>query len=198
MRAIELMQCCCLAVAISTSSVPGPGQTRHDSALAQRAGTSTEPDGQHDFDFLFGSWKVHCRRLLHPLSGSNEWVMFEGTNVVHPMWDGRATVDEFEADAPSGHVEGMTIRIYNNKSHQWSIYWSSQANGTVDFPPMVGGFRDGRGEFYDAEMYNGKAIFVRFVWAVQSPNSCHWEQAFSADGGKNWETNFIWDLTREK
>lgn len=107
-------------------------------------------------------------------------------------------MDEFEADTPSGHIEGMTIRTYNSKSHEWSIYWSSQANGTVDFPPMVGKFRNDRGEFYDSEMYNGRAVYVRFVWTVSSPDSCHWEQAFSADGGRTWETNFIWDLTRRK
>jgi hypothetical protein len=143
-------------------------------------------------------WKVHCRRLVYPLTGSHAWVEFDGTNVVHPMWNGRATADEFEADTPSGHIEGMTVRTYDTKSHQWSIYWSRQANGTVDFPPEVGQFENGRGEFYDSEMYNGKAIFIRFTWTVSSPDSCHWEQAFSADGGKTWETNFIWDLTREK
>jgi hypothetical protein len=92
----------------------------------------------------------------------------------------------------------MTIRTYNTESHQWDIYWSSQANGTVDFPPMVGEFTNGRGEFYDSELYNGKAIYVRFLWTVSSRKACHWEQAFSADGGKTWETNFVWDLTREK
>ena len=107
-------------------------------------------------------------------------------------------MDEFEADTPSGHIEGMTIRTYDTKSHQWSIYWSNQASGTIDVPPMVGEFKNGRGEFYDAETYKGVGIFVRFVWTVSSPDSCHWEQAFSADGGKTWETNFTWDLTREK
>jgi hypothetical protein len=158
---------------------------------------SVEHDGQHDFDFLFGRWKVHCRRLLHPLTGSNEWVEFEGTNVVHKVWDGRANMDEFEADTPSGHTEGMTIRTYNTESHQWTIYWSSQANGSIDFPPMVGEFKQGRGEFYDAEAYKGRQIFVRFTWSVTSTKTCHWEQAFSIDGGKTWEPNFIWDLTRD-
>ena len=168
---------------------------------AVKAGAQAPPvvrDGQHDFDFLFGRWKVHCRRLSHPLSGSKQWIEFDGVNVGRPVWDGRANMDEFEADAPSGHIEGMTIRTYSTNTHQWSIYWSSQANGTVDFPPMVGEFKNGIGEFYDSETYNGKGIFVRFTWIVNSPDSCHWEQAFSADGGKTWETNFIWDLTREK
>lgn len=152
--------------------------------------------GQHDFDFLFGRWQVHCRRLQHPLTGANDWIEFDGTNVVHKIWDGRANLDEFEADTPAGHTEGMTVRTYDTNSRQWSIYWSSQKNGTIDFPPMVGEFKNGRGEFYDAETYNGRVIFVRFVWTVTSSNTCHWEQAFSTDGGKTWETNFTWDLTR--
>lgn len=106
-------------------------------------------------------------------------------------------MDEFEADTPSGHIEGMTIRTYNGSSHQWSIYWSAQKNGSIDFSPMVGD-ENGHGEFYDAETYNGRAIFVRFVWTIRSADSCHWERAFSTDGGKTWETNFTWDLTREE
>jgi hypothetical protein len=179
-------------------SVTSGGQEQAQGVKTETHSTPTVHDGQHDFDFLFGRWKVHCRRLLHPLSGSNQWIEFEGVNVVHRVWDGRANMDEFEAETPSGHVEGMTIRTYSAKSHQWSIYWSSQTNGSVDFPPMVGEFKNGVGEFYDSETYDGKSIFVRFTWRVNSPDSCHWEQAFSADGGKSWETNFIWDLTREK
>lgn len=173
-------------------------QTTSPAARTEAPVEAGEHDGQHDFDFLFGRWKVHCRRLLHPLTGSNEWIEFDGTNVVRKVWDGRANMDEFEANTPSGHIEGMTVRTYSTKSHQWSIYWSSQANGVIDFPPMVGEFRNGRGEFFDAEEYQRRAILVRFVWIVNSADSCHWEQAFSADGGKTWETNFAWDLTREK
>jgi hypothetical protein len=189
----------CLVVALGTFELSLSGQTQTPGSAAKMAMQSTVAahDGQHDFDFLFGRWKVHCRRLLHPLIASKDWIEFDGTNVVHKVWNGRANMDEFEADTPSGHVEGMTIRTYEAKSHQWSIYWSAQKNGTIDFPPMVGGFKNGRGEFYDAETYNGRAIFVRFIWTVNSPDSCHWEQAFSADGGKTWETNFVWDLTRE-
>lgn len=187
-----------MSAVICTWSASAFGRTQPEATKKQPLEIVVAQDGQHDFDFLFGNWKVHCRRLLHPLSGSSQWIDFDGTDVVHQVWDGRANMDEFEADTPSGHIEGMTIRTYNTKSHQWVIYWSSQANGTVDFPPMVSEFTNGRGEFYDSELYNGKAIHVRFLWTVSSPKACHWEQAFSADGGKTWETNFVWDLTREK
>lgn len=189
---------CCLIAGLGSLSALGKVHPLPEAAKTDNQAAISEHDGQHDFDFLFGRWTVHCRRLLHPLTGSNQWIEFEGINVVHRVWDGRANMDEFEADTPTGHIEGMTIRTYSAKSHQWSIYWSSQLNGTVDFPPMVGEFKNGRGEFYDSETYNSRNIFVRFTWTASSPDSCHWEQAFSEDGGKSWETNFIWDLTRQK
>lgn len=40
-------------------------------------------DGQHDFDFNIGTWKTHIRRLLHPLSGSDEWVELDVRNSAH-------------------------------------------------------------------------------------------------------------------
>jgi hypothetical protein len=196
MKTCGFVQICVVVITIGGSIGASLGQTTDGPRLGVHA--AADRDGQHDFDFLFGRWKVHCRRLLHPLTGSKQWVEFDGSNVVHRIWDGKAMLDEFEADTPSGHVEGMTIRTYSTKSHQWSIYWSSQANGTIDFPPMMGEFSNDRGTFYDSESYNGRAVFVRFLWTVGSPNSAHWEQAFSADGGKTWETNFIWDLAREK
>jgi hypothetical protein len=154
-------------------------------------------DGQHDFDFLFGSWAVHSRRLLHPLAGSNEWVEFDGTAVNKPIWDGRAQLEEFEANGPNGHIEGMTVRIYDTKSHQWSIYWANQSDGKFSLPATVGRFEDGRGEFFDQEDYRGKSIWVRYAW-LSSPGAPRWEQAFSSDGGKTWETNWVWTLSRRK
>src|SRR5579863_8289741 len=158
---------------------------------------TAEHDGQHDFDFWFGSWKVHNRRLLHPLTGSKTWVEFEGRAIARPVWNGRANMDEYEADSPAGHIEGMTVRTYNAATHQWSIYWSNQKDGTFSLPATVGGFQNGRGEFFDQEDFNGRAIFVRFLWILNSPDSGQWEQAFSTDGGASWETNWIMSFVRE-
>lgn len=166
--------------------------------LAQQksdASSFTERDGQHDFDFLPGAWKIHNRRLKNPLTGSATWIEFESTSVAKRIWDGRANMDEYEADSPSGHIEGVTVRLYNPKSHQWSLYWANQANGTME-TPTIGEFKNGRGDFFDQEFFQGRSIYVRYSWLDITPNSCRWEQAFSGDGGKTWETNWIMEMTR--
>ena len=187
----------CMLVCGAALLLCAPKATPQTTARAAQA--SEERDGQHDFDFQFGSWKVHNRRLLHPLTGSSEWVEFDGTVVARPVWGGRANMDEFEADAPSGHIEGMTVRTYNAKAHEWSIYWANQRTGVVSLPATVGKFNDhGIGEFYDQEEFNGRTIFVRFIWTVQSAEQTRWEQAFSIDGGKTWETNWIITASKVK
>jgi hypothetical protein len=162
------------------------------------AANAPQADGQHDFDYEIGSWKIHLRKRLHPLTGSNTWVDFDGTSVTRKVWDGRANLEEFETDGAAGHVEGLTLRLYSPQSHQWSIFWANSKDGNLGFPPMAGQFKNGRGEFYDQEIFEGRAIYVRFVWSDITPNSAHFEQSFSADGGKTWETNWITDQTRVK
>jgi hypothetical protein len=98
---------------------------------------------------------------------------------------GTGQLEKFEANSPTGHIEGMTVRTYDAKSRQWSIYWANQSDGKFSLPATVGQFKDGRGEFFDQEDYKGKSIFVRYTWA-SSPDSPQWEQAFSSDGGKTW------------
>src|SRR5215469_10738349 len=85
---------------------------------AGTANATTERDGQHDFDFLAGSWKIHLKRRLHPLTGSNTWVEFDGTGTCYKIWDRRAQLDTLEVDGPSGHIEGLTLRLYDPESHQ--------------------------------------------------------------------------------
>lgn len=168
-------------------------------ALTQSPATQpvAQRDGSHDFDFELGTWKIHLKRLLHPLTGSNTWVEFDGTSVTRKVWDGRAQLEQFETDSPTaGHIEGLTLRLYNPDSRQWSLYWGTSKSGTLSLPATVGEFKDGRGEFYDQEPYGGRMIFVRYVWSQITPNSAHFEQSFSDDGGKTWEANWITDQTR--
>jgi hypothetical protein len=156
-----------------------------------------ERDGQHDFDFEIGTWKTHLRRLLHPLTGSTTWVEYEGISVVRKVWDGRANLVELEADGPAGHFQGLNLRLYNPQSHQWSLNFANSIGGGIS-QPTVGEFKNGRGEFFDQETLNGRAILVRFVISDITADSCRFEQAFSDDGGKTWEVNWIATDTRMK
>src|SRR5687768_48698 len=119
----------------------------------------------HDFDFLFGRWKVRNRRLKEPLANSLEWVEFDASIVAQPVWGGVANMDEFEAlDTPWGEIHGMTLRLFDERSQQWAIYWANQKNGRLD-PPMTGVWQDRRGEFYDQELFRDRMIYVRFLWS---------------------------------
>jgi len=155
-------------------------------------------DGQHDFDFLIGSWKIHLKRRLHPLSGSNEWVEFDGTVVCRTIWNGLAEVEEFNVDSPEKNIfiQGLAVRLYNPKTRQWSIYWANRKNGVFDAAPQIGQFADGRGEFYGQDTLDGKSIYVRFIWSNTTSPAPHFEQAYSDDGGRTWEVNWITEQTR--
>jgi hypothetical protein len=170
-------------------------------AISAQAATDTAPpkiaqeapvprDGQHDFDFLIGEWKYQLSRLVHPLTGSSTWVEFEGTGICFPVWNGLAQLDQLEADGPTGHIQGLTLRLYNPTSHQWSLNWANSNDGTLGVP-TVGAFKNGRGEFFDQETFNGRSILVRYVWSDITPTSARFEQSFSDDGGKTWEPNWI-------
>lgn len=149
-----------------------------------------EPDGSHDFDFELGEWTVQLSRLLHPLTGSTTWVEYEGTSIVRKVWDGRANLGELRVDGPAGPIEGLSLRLFNPQTQQWSIHWASSRDGALG-EAMVGGFHDGIGEFYNQEAFDGRSIFVRFVFSESTPTSFRLEQAFSDDGGKSWEANWI-------
>lgn len=186
--------------ATGSASSPASATARDTTA------TATARDGSHDFDFEIGRWKTHFTRLVHPLTGSKVWTDYDGTSTVSTIWNGRANLVELVADGPAGHFEGLSLRLYNPEGHQWSLNYSNVRSGTLG-QPTVGEFRNGRGEFYDQEMYNGRAILVRFVITDVTPNSCfvvsttvpnvcRFEQAFSDDGGRTWEVNWIATDTR--
>jgi hypothetical protein len=175
--------------------LPATAQTNSGATKAEAQSAITEHDGQHDFDFELGSWKIHLKRRLHPLTGSNTWVEFDGTSVTRKVWDGRAQLEQFETDGAGGHIEGLTLRTYNVQTRQWSLYWANSKDGVI-VPAQVGQFKDGRGEFYGQDTLNGKLIYIRFIWLKTDSNMPHFEQSFSDDGGKTWEVNWITDQTR--
>ena len=183
-RALRGIACGALLCGMLTGGRAAPG-----------AASAGERDAQHDFDFEIGSWQTHLSRLEHPLSGSHTWVEYDGTTEVRKVWDGRANLVELEVDGPAGHIEALSLRLYNPQSRQWSLNFASSRGGTLGVP-TVGGFKDGRGEFYDQEQFGDRSVLVRFVISVLSADSCHFEQAFSADGGRTWEVNWIATDTR--
>jgi hypothetical protein len=158
---------------------------------------TAERDGQHDFEFSLGSWKTHIKRLQHPLSGSTTWMEYEGTSVVRKIWNGRASLGETKADGPAGHLEALSLRLYNSEARQWNLTYANGNGGTLSVPSS-GEFKNGRGEFYDTETIKGRNILVRQVWSDITTSSCHFEQAFSDNGGKTWEVNWVATDTRVK
>jgi hypothetical protein len=151
---------------------------------------------QHDFDFEWGSWEAHLRRRLHPLTGSNVWVTYAGPSVVRKIWNGRANLGEIDLVGSAGRIVGLSLRLYDPGAHQWSISFARPGDGSLESPPTVGGFKHGRGEFFDQETLNGRAILCRFVFSDITPKRYHFEQSFSDDGGATWEVNWVADFSR--
>jgi hypothetical protein len=168
--------------------LPAPRTPAADSPPA----ASGERNGQHDFDFIFGRWKVH---LKHKMAGTESWTESDGYGIYRKIWGGRANLNEFFTENPGGQVEGLTLRTYNERTHQWSLYWANSRDGVLS-TAQVGQFDRGRGEFYAQDNSDGKSILVRYVWSKITPSSAHFEQAFSEDGGKTWDVNWISDMAR--
>lgn len=152
-------------------------------------------DDQRDFDFEIGTWRTHLKRRLKPLTGSTSWVEYEGITVVKPLLGGRANTAELMITGPAGRIEGVSLRLYNPQTKQWSLNYASAADGAMT-PPVVGGFSGGRGTFFADDMLGDRPIRVRFVISDITANSARFEQAFSADDGKTWEVNWIATDTR--
>ena len=198
MKVLRLMRAGLLVCVLGCLFQPPPlvfSQTSAPVVKPQPANSAR--DGQHDFDFEIGTWKTHLKRLLNPLTGSTTWVEYEGTTVVRKVWQGRANLVELVVDGPAGHFEGLSLRLYNPEARQWSLNFANARSGEMS-QPTTGEFKNGRGEFYDQETFNGRAILVRFVISDITANACRFEQAFSDDGGKTWEVNWIATDTRMK
>jgi hypothetical protein len=188
-----------LAGALAVISLPCGAIARQKSDASKNTPqTSNSPrDGRRDFDFEIGTWKTSLKRLLNPLTGSTKWVEYEGTTVVRKVWEGNANLVELDVSGPAGNIKALSLRLYNPESRQWSLNFANIKGGVMAVP-TIGEFKNGRGEFYNQETLNGRAILVRFVIFDITPNSCRFEQAFSDDGGKTWEVNWIATDTRVK
>jgi hypothetical protein len=185
---------CVLAAAISWISLPLSAGAAGEAAQSPSAAGR---DGAHDFDFNFGVWKTHIKRILDPLSGSADSIELNGTVTVRKVWDGRAQLEEIEADGPNGHWEGLTVFLYNPGAHQWSQSFVNSKTGVLT-APLIGAFKDGRGELFAQDTFHDRSILVRGVWSEITPDSHHFEESYSDDGGKSWAPAFIATLTRQR
>ncbi len=152
--------------------------------------------GLHDFDFMFGDWKVHHRILR---AGTSAWVEFEGTSSTRPIMGGAGNLEDNVLHRPGGTYRAAAVRAYDPATGQWAIWWvdGRMPHNPID-PPVKGGFEKGEGRFYSDDTFNGQPIRVRYLWRSLTADSAHWEQAYSKDGGKTWDTNWTMDFTRVK
>ncbi|MEV6996612.1 hypothetical protein AB0N62_02785 [Streptomyces sp. NPDC093982] len=147
----------------------------------------------HDFDFFHGQWEVRHRRRTDFLDPGSDWEEFPATSRCQPLFDGAANLDEI--DMPHLGSKGLTLRLFDRETEQWSLTWSSSRTGKL-FPPVFGRFEGERGAFYGDDVHDGKDVRVRFVWSGISATTARWEQAFSTDDGGTWLTNWTMDFTR--
>jgi hypothetical protein len=152
-------------------------------------------DGRADFDFEIGRWQVTSRRLREQLKGSTDWEGFVGISVARKILGGLGLIDEITNERATGPTQGMTLRLFDPQTQQWSIYFADSVHGVLT-NPLIGGFREERGAFYAYEPIGGQHIFSRYLWLDITAISYRWEQAFSADGGSTWETNWIQEHIR--
>jgi hypothetical protein len=167
------------------------------SSLFERAAPSSSPeeDGRHDFDFFVGRWSVAHRRLRRRLAGDTRWDEFAGISEMRQIVGGLAHVDDNILQLPAATYRAATVRVFNPGTGLWSIWWIDGRNPQLE-PPVHGRFQNGVGTFLGDDLFEGRPIRVRFVWSEITARSARWEQAFSADGGAGWETNWIMRFTR--
>jgi hypothetical protein len=175
----------CVAARAQT---PPATDAQHDTAPALPPTPAGSP---HDFDFEHGRWRTSLRRLVRPLSGSQQWAEYSGTSTVHALLGGRANLVELDVAGPQGRIEGVSLRLFDTQRRRWTLNYSNAAAGTLELP-MTGGFDGGRqGTFYSVESLKGRPILARFLIDVVDADTCRFEQAFSGDGGATWEVNWI-------
>jgi hypothetical protein len=150
----------------------------------------------HDFDFIFGSWRVRHRRLKDRFAQCDDWEEFSGTATAQPLLGGLGNVDDNVLDLPGGAYRAVTLRAFDPKTQTWAIWWLDGRNPHHLDVPTIGSFAEGTGTFLADDTFDGRPVRVRFLWSRIKAQSCRWEQAFSVDGGRNWETNWFMDFER--
>ena len=157
---------------------------------------ATTPRSSADFDFFMGIWKCRHRYLVKRLADCRDWIEFDGSCAARKILDGFGNIDENDINLPGDAYRGMSLRTWDPDSSCWSIYWLDSRRPGHLFPPVRGGFEKGVGTFYGDDTFASRPIHVRYLWSRITDSSARWEQAFSPDGGNDWETNWYMDFTR--
>lgn len=165
-------------------------------AVAQTPAAASFRDGSHDMDFTVGRWRTDVTMIKDPFNKPDQVVHMSGTKVARPFWNGKALIEEIEADGPTGHWEGATVFLYDPASHQWSQNYADADSGRFDGTPEIGEYRNGNLEFYWQTSVGGRTYLERGVWKDITRNSHTYEISRSNDGGRSWHTSFLAHLTR--
>lgn len=152
--------------------------------------------GAKDFDFVIGDWQVQHRQLKSRLTGCEEWLEFEGYSSTQKILGGLGNVEDNVLEKPDGSYRAAALRSFDTDKGCWSIWWLDGRNPRTIDTPVVGGFKEGVGNFYADDVLNGRPIKIRLTWCSRNAERPHWEQAFSADDGETWETNWLMDFSR--
>ena len=182
-------------IIMSTFSLP---PLASQGALTGAASPEKPPSAssEHDFDFLVGRWTVRHRRLQGRLVHNSEWETFNGTCESRSILGGQANLDDNVLELPGGAYRAATIRMFDPSTRKWAIWWFDARSPHQLAPPVVGEFRNGLGTFFADDQLSGKPIRVRFTWSEITDKTARWEQAFSADGGKTLEVNWVMNFER--
>ena len=149
-----------------------------------------------DFDFIIGDWRVSHRRLNARLQGCRDWTEFRGTSSTRKILGGFGNVEDNVLQFPDGDVRAVAIRSYDPMARSWAIWWlDGRAPHSLD-TPVVGAFSGTVGTFLAKDVLGGLPIQVRFLWKTMPGSNPTWEQAFSADDGTTWETNWTMEFQR--
>lgn len=165
-------------------------------------GNNHRASASHDFDFLVGTWNSHQRRLKRRLQSCDEWETFRATSTVQQLPGGVINFDTLVAEDLRPGWVGMSLRVFNPVTNLWSIQWLTNEGGGVDAasgqlePAVVGRFHGDQGAFEGDDVFEGRPIRVRFLWERLGADRARWQQAFSDDNGRSWETNWVMEFER--
>lgn len=163
--------------------------------MSQPVTTTAAAGAPGDFDFLMGRWQVRNRQRRRWLDNCPDWIEFDATCEARPILDGLGNIDEFRSEHRGGFT-GMSLRLFDPGSGQWSIYWASTRHPGILDPPVTGAFSGDTGTFEGTDSFDGRPVLVRYLWSGTTTSSPRWEQSFSTDNGQTWETNWVMDFTR--